>query len=133
MDKELQTVLIDENIDYSKSYRIKIEDLRYIYKRKSNFWLIINWVDTVTSGIVVAYLITWITIEVGLSFEAESVVIAVIYVGIIAVGVLFLLKVNIWYVFAHFWPVILIIWGAYKLYYGLKERREEPETEIVQE
>jgi len=52
---------------------------------------------------------------------------------LITVGVLFLLKVNIWYVLAHYWPVILIIWGAYKLYYGLKERKEEPETEIVQE
>ena len=52
---------------------------------------------------------------------------------LITVGVLFLLKINIWYVLAHFWPVILIIWGAYKLYYGLKERNDEPEIEIVQE
>ncbi len=52
---------------------------------------------------------------------------------LITVGVLFLLKINIWYVLAHYWPVILIIWGAYKLYYGLKERKEEPEAEIVQE
>ena len=52
---------------------------------------------------------------------------------LITVGILFLLKVNIWYVLAHFWPVVLIIWGAYKLYYGLKERKEEPETEISQE
>lgn len=46
---------------------------------------------------------------------------------LITLGVLFLLKVNIWYVLAHFWPVILIIWGAHKLYYGLKERQEEEE------
>lgn len=52
---------------------------------------------------------------------------------LIIVGVLFLLKVNIWYDLAYFWPVILIIWGAYKLYYGLKERKEEPETEKVPE
>lgn len=56
---------------------------------------------------------------------------------LITVGVLFLLKINIWYVLAHYWPVVIIIWGAYKLYYGLKERKEEsesePESEIVKE
>ena len=46
---------------------------------------------------------------------------------LITLGVLFLLNVNIWYVLAHFWPVILILWGAHKLYYGLKEKREEEE------
>ncbi len=52
---------------------------------------------------------------------------------LITLGVLFLLKVDIWYVLAHFWPVILIIWGALKLYYGLMERREEEErSEDVQ-
>ena len=46
---------------------------------------------------------------------------------LIALGVLFLLKIDIWYVLAHFWPVILILWGAHKFYYGLMERREEEE------
>jgi uncharacterized membrane protein HdeD (DUF308 family) len=46
---------------------------------------------------------------------------------LITLGVLFLLKVDIWYVLAHFWPVILILWGAHKFYYGLKDRREEEE------
>jgi uncharacterized membrane protein HdeD (DUF308 family) len=46
---------------------------------------------------------------------------------LITLGVLFLLNVNIWYVLAHFWPVILIVWGAHKLYYGLREKREEEE------
>ncbi|NOR11645.1 MAG: hypothetical protein GQ545_00130 [Candidatus Aminicenantes bacterium] len=48
---------------------------------------------------------------------------------LVTLGVLFLLKVNIWYVLAHFWPVILIIWGANKLYYGLKERQEKEEQQ----
>jgi len=46
---------------------------------------------------------------------------------LITLGVLFLLKVDIWYVLAYFWPVILILWGAHKFYYGLKDRREEEE------
>ncbi|HUU52303.1 MAG TPA: hypothetical protein VMW92_04685 [Candidatus Heimdallarchaeota archaeon] len=48
---------------------------------------------------------------------------------LITLGVLFLLKVDIWYVLAHFWPVILILWGAHKFYYGLKDRREEEEKQ----
>jgi uncharacterized membrane protein HdeD (DUF308 family) len=44
---------------------------------------------------------------------------------LITLGVLFLLKIDIWYVLAHFWPVILIVWGALKLYHGLMERRED--------
>jgi hypothetical protein len=37
------------------------------------------------------------------------------------------LNVNIWDIIARLWPIILIIWGAWKLYYGLKERQEELE------
>lgn len=37
------------------------------------------------------------------------------------------MNVNVWDFIARMWPVILIIWGAWKLYYGLKERREELE------
>lgn len=52
---------------------------------------------------------------------------------LIALGVLFLLKIDIWYVLAHFWPVILIVWGALKLYHGLMERREaEERSEDIQ-
>jgi len=52
---------------------------------------------------------------------------------LITLGVLFLLNVNIWYVLAHFWPVIIILWGAHKFYYGLIEKREEEErSEDVQ-
>ena len=88
-EKQLEQVLADEDIDYSKSYRINLSDLKYIYTRKSNFWLIINWVDTVTSGIVVGFLITWITIEIGLSFNGASMAIAIPFVAIIVVFMLF--------------------------------------------
>ncbi len=88
-EKELEKVLANEKIDYSKSYRIKSDDLKFIYKRKSNFWLIINWVDTVTSGIVVGFLFTWLAVEVGLSFDAENLIIGVIFLGILIAGLLF--------------------------------------------
>jgi MFS family permease len=37
-------------IEYT--YRIKISDLKRIFKKKSNFWLIVNFVDTIPTGII---------------------------------------------------------------------------------
>jgi hypothetical protein len=37
------------------------------------------------------------------------------------------LNVNVWDAIARLWPIILILWGSWKLYYGLKERQEELE------
>lgn len=48
---------------------------------------------------------------------------------LIIVGGIFLLQqfdVNIFDQVWRFWPVILIIWGANKLYLGLKERNQNP-------
>jgi len=50
---------------------------------------------------------------------------------LIVFGFLFLLdqfNVDIWDSVWRFWPVILIIWGANKLWLGLKERNERSET-----
>ena len=37
------------------------------------------------------------------------------------------MNVNVWDIIARLWPIILILWGSWKLYYGLKERQEELE------
>ena len=37
------------------------------------------------------------------------------------------MNVHVWDIIARLWPIVLIIWGGWKLYYGLKERREELE------
>jgi MFS family permease len=39
-----------ETVDYT--YRIKKSDLKEIFKKKSNIWLIINFVDTIPTGII---------------------------------------------------------------------------------
>lgn len=47
---------------------------------------------------------------------------------LIIIGLVFFLEnydIDIWDSLARLWPLVLIIWGAWKLYYGLKERKEE--------
>ena len=49
---------------------------------------------------------------------------------LIVVGALFLLQntIDIWWTFARLWPVLIIAWGALKLYNGLKERGQETQA-----
>lgn len=50
---------------------------------------------------------------------------------LVAIGTIFLLErlhIDIWDAVWRFWPVILIVWGANKLWLGLKERRERSEA-----
>ena len=58
-EEELEEVILLEGLEYS--YRIKIKDLKVIYKRKSNFWLIINFIDTIAPAMLVAYIIPYIS------------------------------------------------------------------------
>jgi putative Mn2+ efflux pump MntP len=47
---------------------------------------------------------------------------------LIVIGIIFILNnfdIDVWEYVARLWPVILIIWGAWKLYFGLKERQEK--------
>jgi len=52
--------------------------------------------------------------------------------GIILIAIALLIfldnmDVSVWGAVARLWPVILILWGAWKLYHGMKEHREEQE------
>lgn len=50
---------------------------------------------------------------------------------LIIIGIIFLLEqfdVDVWDTAWRFWPVILIVWGANKLYFGLKEKSRRAET-----
>lgn len=45
---------------------------------------------------------------------------------LLCIGLIFFLNnldIHIWGTVARLWPVILIVWGASKLYNGLKERK----------
>jgi hypothetical protein len=46
---------------------------------------------------------------------------------LIVIGLIFLLEnfdVDIWDSIARLWPLALIVWGAWKLYFGIKDRQE---------
>jgi len=47
---------------------------------------------------------------------------------LIVIGLIFILdnfNIDVWDSLARLWPLALIVWGAWKLYFGLKERKEE--------
>jgi hypothetical protein len=50
---------------------------------------------------------------------------------LIVIGVIFTLDnfdIDIWDSVARLWPVVLIVWGAWKLYFGIKDRKEAADT-----
>ncbi|HOE13657.1 MAG TPA: DUF5668 domain-containing protein [Candidatus Saccharicenans sp.] len=54
---------------------------------------------------------------------------------LIVLGLLFLLDnlgFDAWRFLFKLWPLILIIWGAYKLYYGLKGH-QEVKAEVIKD
>jgi len=49
---------------------------------------------------------------------------------LIVIGLIFILQnidIDVWDIIARLWPVALIVWGAWKLYYGIKEQKEKSE------
>ncbi|MCP4760526.1 MAG: MFS transporter [archaeon] len=86
-EKVLRDVLSDENVDYSTQYIIKKEDLKIIYKRRTNIWLALNWFDVVTSGVLTAYLLTFLTTDLGfnINFSNPTADIIVLLIGIVLV------------------------------------------------
>ena len=47
----------NEAVEYT--YRIKFQDIKVIFKKKANIWLVINFVDTIPTGIILFLLFTY--------------------------------------------------------------------------
>jgi hypothetical protein len=46
---------------------------------------------------------------------------------LVVIGVIFFLDnfdIDVWDYLAKIWPVALIVWGGWKLYFGIKEKKE---------
>jgi hypothetical protein len=55
---------------------------------------------------------------------------------LVVIGAIFLfnnLDFGIWDLAARLWPLILILWGAWKLYFGLREQRDIKPPELTQD
>ena len=64
-EKILEGILAHEEIDYGKFYSIKLSDLKFIWKRKTTFFLVINFFDVVLAGLIVGSMVMWVTIDLG--------------------------------------------------------------------
>ena len=77
-EKQLKEVFSDENIRYS--YKIKFSDLKFVFKRKSNFFLMFNFFDVIASGLVLAYIFPYIQLEIGVSVIDIKVIILFLFI-----------------------------------------------------
>ncbi|MBD3256027.1 MAG: MFS transporter, partial [Candidatus Lokiarchaeota archaeon] len=55
-------VELTENNTIEYSYRIKREDIKYVFKKKSNVWLVVNFVDTIPTGIILFLLFAYMEV-----------------------------------------------------------------------
>jgi len=83
-EKQLEEVFSDENIQYS--YKIKFSDLKFVFKRKSNFFnffLMFNFFDVIASGLILAYIFPYIQLEIGVSVVDIKVIILFLFIIIL--------------------------------------------------
>ncbi len=83
-EKELEEVFSDENIRYS--YKIKLSDLKFVFKRKSNFFLMFNFFDVIASGLILAYIFPYI--QGDLSANVSNIKVIILFLFIIILGLI---------------------------------------------
>ena len=82
----MKDLLSKEGLSYS--YRIKRADLKNIYSRKSNFWLIINFVDTIYPGLLLLWIFDYLT----KSFSLEEGILSLEFIAtVVIIGLGFLI------------------------------------------
>ena len=57
--------------------------------------------------------------------RADSLIWGIILIALGAVFLLHNIDIDIWDTVARLWPVVLIFWGIWKLYYGIKDLAEK--------
>lgn len=66
-DKQLRDSLAETDLKYT--YKIKKEDLKYIFTRRSNFWLIFNFFDVIVTGFFLSNVLLFINKEMQFGFD----------------------------------------------------------------
>ncbi|NHJ23812.1 MAG: MFS transporter [Candidatus Lokiarchaeota archaeon] len=82
-----QSILLQKDgIEYT--YRIRISDIKTIFQKKSNIWLVVNFVDTIPTGIILTLLFAYMEVFHGINDEDTSLFLVVIILSIV-VGTIF--------------------------------------------
>ena len=92
-EKALEQILLDDDIDYSNKYKIRKEDIAYVFKRKTNIFLVLNFFDNVTSGVIVSFLLLYLNTEIGLTLNFTNISIDLLF---ILVGLIIGLGIAFW-------------------------------------
>jgi len=79
-EKHFKDTLSQEDLQYS--YKIQFSDFKYIFKRKSNIFLILNFFDVIASGLLVAYIFPYIELEIGIDFIDVKVIVLLLIVAL---------------------------------------------------
>lgn len=80
--------LYEKDPSLSFQYIIKKEDMKVLWTRKTNLFLILNFVDNIPGGIILTYGVSWMVQEHGLKQDQAFLVLAFIGIGAL-VGTLF--------------------------------------------
>ncbi len=87
-EESLQAVFQeDPTLDYS--YKIKKEDLKYLWKRKTNLFLILNFVDNIPGAVFATYAIAWLMIDHNATEDAAFMGLIVVVLGIFIGTIIF--------------------------------------------
>jgi len=79
-EKHFRGVLSHEDLQYS--YKIQFSDLKYIFKRKSNIFLILNFFDVIASGLLVAYIFPYIEKDLEIDIIDIKVIVLLLIVAL---------------------------------------------------
>lgn len=85
--KDYLYILDEEVIDYS--YRINVSDLKVIFKKKANIWLVINFVDTIPTGIILFLLYTYMDEYHGITQETTLFILLFILITLVIGTIIF--------------------------------------------
>ena len=70
----------DPTLEYS--YKIKKQDLKYLWKRPTNLYLILNFVDNIPGAVFATYAIAWLQIEHGADDDTAMLGLIIVVLGI---------------------------------------------------
>lgn len=90
LGKDYEYLLDEGAVVYS--YRIELDDLKYVFTKKSNVWLILNFVDTIPTGIIMfllfAYMEGYHNVPSSLSLVFLAIILLSTLIGTVIFGII---------------------------------------------